>query len=129
MKQNSSRTLFIIIYQRKECASSRIFFPNTSLFLGDSFYEYLLKEWLRSGKTDKIAKAMFDEAAIDVENELVQTSNSGLTYFAEQKFGRLEHKMDHLACFGGKYSKSFPEQNSSRFPGMLLFEFLTDFIT
>ena len=47
---------------------------------------------------------MFDEAAIDVENELVQTSNSGLTYFAEQKFGRLEHKMDHLACFGGKYS-------------------------
>ena len=45
---------------------------------------------------------MFDEAATDVENELVQTSNSGMTYFAEQKFGRLEHKMDHLACFGGK---------------------------
>ena len=96
--------------------------------LGDSFYEYLLKEWLRSGKynfwlianlfvykwthlfypffpgkTDKIAKSMFDEAATDVENELVQTSNSGMTYFAEQKFGRLEHKMDHLACFGGMY--------------------------
>ena len=70
--------------------------------LGDSFYEYLLKEWLRSGKVDNIAKEMFDEAATDVENELVQTSNSGLTYFAEQKFGRLEHKMDHLACFGGK---------------------------
>lgn len=69
--------------------------------LGDSFYEYLLKEWLRSGKIDTIAKEMFDEAATDVENELVQTSNSGLTYFAEQKFGRLEHKMDHLACFGG----------------------------
>ena len=32
--------------------------------LGDSFYEYLLKEWLRSGKTDNIAKEMFDEAAI-----------------------------------------------------------------
>ena len=46
---------------------------------------------------------MFDEAATDVENELVQTSNSGMTYFAEQKFGRLEHKMDHLACFGGMY--------------------------
>ena len=55
------------------------------------------------GKTDKIAKSMFDEAATDVENELVQTSNSGMTYFAEQKFGRLEHKMDHLACFGGMY--------------------------
>ena len=24
--------------------------------LGDSFYEYLLKEWLRSGKTDKIGE-------------------------------------------------------------------------
>ena len=49
---------------------------------------------------------MFDEAATDVENELVQTSNSGMTYFAEQKFGRLEHKMDHLACFGGMYIQS-----------------------
>merc|ERR1711879_962243 len=55
--------------------------------LGDSFYEYLLKEWLRSGKTDNIAKEMFDEAAIDVENELDKTSASGLVYFAEQKFG------------------------------------------
>ena len=89
--------------QRMHCLQD-IFSNNFSFILGDSFYEYLLKEWLRSGKTDKIAKAMFDEAAIDVENELVQTSNSGLTYFAEQKFGRLEHKMDHLACFGGKYS-------------------------
>ena len=24
---------------------------------------------------------------------------SGLTYLAESKFDRLEHKMDHLACF------------------------------
>ena len=71
--------------------------------LGDSFYEYLLKEWLRSGKTDNIAKEMFDQAATDVENELVKTSASGLTYFAEQKYGKLEHKMDHLACFGGKF--------------------------
>ena len=69
---------------------------------GDSFYEYLLKEWLRSGKEDTVAKGMFDQAAIDIENELVKTSVSGLTYFAEQKYGRLEHKMDHLACFGGK---------------------------
>ena len=71
--------------------------------LGDSFYEYLLKEWLRSGKTDNTAKEMFDQAATDVENELVKTSASGLIYFAEQKYGKLEHKMDHLACFGGKY--------------------------
>ena len=71
--------------------------------LGDSFYEYLLKEWLRSGKTDNVAKEMFDQAATDVENELIKTSASGLTYFAEQKYGKLEHKMDHLACFGGEF--------------------------
>lgn len=69
--------------------------------LGDSFYEYLLKEWLRSGKADNVAKEMFDQAATEVENELVKTSSGGLVYFAEQKYGRLEHKMDHLACFGG----------------------------
>ena len=79
-----------------------LFLQHTSMgALGDSFYEYLLKEWLRSGKTDMVSKQMFDQAAIDVENELVKTSASGLTYFAEKKYGRLEHKMDHLACFAG----------------------------
>ena len=72
----------------------------TNLFLT---YELIFIYPFFPGKTDKIAKSMFDEAATDVENELVQTSNSGMTYFAEQKFGRLEHKMDHLACFGGMY--------------------------
>jgi mannosyl-oligosaccharide alpha-1,2-mannosidase len=86
--------------------------------LGDSFYEYLLKEWLRSGKTDNVAKEMFDQAATDVENELIKTSASGLTYFAEQKYGKLEHKMDHLACFGaGMYGLAAHEEkdeNSAR---------------
>ena len=30
--------------------------------LGDSFYEYLLKVWLQSGKTDKVARDMYDFA-------------------------------------------------------------------
>lgn len=55
----------------------------------------------RSGGKDKQAKAMFDEAVRDVDDQLVKTSNGGLTYFAEYKYGRLEHKMDELACFGG----------------------------
>jgi len=70
--------------------------------LGDSFYEYLIKEWLRSGKEDLQAKELFDDAALDIEEELVKVSPGGLTYFAEKKHGELEHKMDHLACFGGK---------------------------
>lgn len=82
--------------------------------LGDSFYEYLLKEWLRSGKRDTVAKQMFDEAATDIEEMLIQTSASGLTYLAEWKYGRLEHKMDHLACFaGGMYGLAAHEEKDS----------------
>merc|ERR1719342_659340 len=83
--------------------------------LGDSFYEYLLKEWLRSGKRDSQAKTMFDEAATDIEEQLIQTSASGLTYIAEMKYGRLEHKMDHLACFaGGMYGLAAHEEKDAK---------------
>lgn len=86
--------------------------------LGDSFYEYLLKEWLRSGKQDEKAKTMFDEAAKDIEENLIQTSPGGLTYIAEMKYGRLEHKMDHLACFAagmyGLAAKQEKDHNSKR---------------
>jgi len=82
--------------------------------LGDSFYEYLLKEWLRSGKRDHKAKSMFDEAALDIEEQLIQTSASGLTYIAEMKYGRLEHKMDHLACFAaGMYGLAAHEEKDA----------------
>lgn len=70
--------------------------------LGDSFYEYLLKAWLQSGKTDNNSKLMYIDAMDAATTKLIQRSNGGLTYFAEMKFGRLEHKMDHLACFSGK---------------------------
>ena len=30
--------------------------------LGDSFYEYLLKSWIMSGKTDHVARKMYDDA-------------------------------------------------------------------
>lgn len=68
--------------------------------LGDSFYEYLIKSWVMSGKTDNVARRMYDKAVEAIERMLVQKSQpSNLTYIAEYKFGRLEHKMDHLACF------------------------------
>merc|ERR1712073_20219 len=82
--------------------------------LGDSFYEYLIKEWLRSGKKDNVAKDMFDEAALDIEKHLVKKSASGLTYIAEWKYGRTEDKMDHLACFaGGMYGLAAHEEKDS----------------
>ena len=36
-----------------------------------------------------------------IEERLIMTSNGGLRYVAEWKNGRIEHKMDHLACFIG----------------------------
>ena len=71
--------------------------------LGDSFYEYLLKSWLQSDKTDEEARDMYVDAMEAAVDKLSQKSSGGLTYFAEMKFGRLEHKMDHLACFTGKF--------------------------
>ena len=51
--------------------------------LGDSFYEYLLKEWLRSGKADKLSKKIFDEAVEGIEEKLLQVSSQGQMYLAD----------------------------------------------
>ncbi|KAJ8314609.1 hypothetical protein KUTeg_006759, partial [Tegillarca granosa] len=81
--------------------------------LGDSFYEYLLKSWLQSGKTDSVAKKMYDEAVQAIYHKLVRKSASGLRYVAEYKSGRIDNKMDHLGCFAG--TKIGPE--AFRFDG------------
>uniref|UniRef100_A0A8D0GWH1 alpha-1,2-Mannosidase n=1 Tax=Sphenodon punctatus TaxID=8508 RepID=A0A8D0GWH1_SPHPU len=69
--------------------------------LGDSFYEYLLKAWLMSDKTDEEGKKMYYDAVQSIENHLIRKSSGGLTYIAEWKGGLLEHKMGHLTCFAG----------------------------
>ncbi len=68
--------------------------------LGDSFYEYLIKSYLQTGDVD--ARQMYDDAIDAFEkNGLIRYSKSGLLYFAEMRYDRLESKMDHLACFAG----------------------------
>ncbi|XP_042732143.1 mannosyl-oligosaccharide 1,2-alpha-mannosidase IA isoform X1 [Lagopus leucura] len=69
--------------------------------LGDSFYEYLLKAWLMSDKTDEEGKKMYYGAVQAIETHLIRKSSSGLIYIAEWKGGLLEHKMGHLTCFAG----------------------------
>ncbi|XP_077950645.1 mannosyl-oligosaccharide 1,2-alpha-mannosidase IA isoform X1 [Gasterosteus aculeatus] len=69
--------------------------------LGDSFYEYLIKSYLMSDKTDGEAKKMYYGAMEAIEANLVQKSPGGLTYMAEWRGGILDHKMGHLACFSG----------------------------
>ena len=68
---------------------------------GDSYYEYLLKSWLQSNRTDRQALRMYGSAVNAINKRIVQKSRSGLTYLAKQSYGRLEHKMDHLSCFSG----------------------------
>ncbi|XP_041649361.1 mannosyl-oligosaccharide 1,2-alpha-mannosidase IA isoform X1 [Cheilinus undulatus] len=69
--------------------------------LGDSFYEYLIKSFLMSDKSDEDAKRMYYGALEAIEANLVQKSAGGLTYIAEWRGGILDHKMGHLACFSG----------------------------
>ncbi|XP_065089168.1 mannosyl-oligosaccharide alpha-1,2-mannosidase IA isoform X2 [Ochlerotatus camptorhynchus] len=69
--------------------------------LGDSFYEYLLKAWIQSGHEDDEAREMYDDAMQAIIQNMIRTSPGGLTYVSDLKFERLEHKMDHLACFAG----------------------------
>lgn len=69
--------------------------------LGDSFYEYLLKAWIQSGQTDTEARDMYDDAMVAIMDNMIRTSPGGLVYASDLKFDRLDHKMDHLACFSG----------------------------
>ncbi|XP_030626234.1 mannosyl-oligosaccharide 1,2-alpha-mannosidase IA [Chanos chanos] len=69
--------------------------------LGDSFYEYLLKAWIMSDKTDEEGRRLYYDALQAIEKSLIRKSSGGLTYIAEWKGGLLEHKMGHLTCFAG----------------------------
>lgn len=79
------------LISKKVCISNFLFQISHSLQKFSKFVSLLFQ-----------AKALFDEAALDIETELIKTSRSGLTYIAEHKYGRIEDKMDHLACFAGQ---------------------------
>jgi len=67
---------------------------------GDSYYEYLLKQWLQTSKTDDRWKDMYLEVVDGVINKLAKkTKPHGWTYIAELVNGRQNDKMDHLVCF------------------------------
>lgn len=108
------RMYFYLLFLQSKLIDSLISY-NSLLFtdhislgaLGDSFYEYLLKMWLQSGRTDTVARRMYDEAMDALVRNIIQTSAGGLTYASDMKYERLEHKMDHLACFAGAFSLFF----------------------
>ncbi|CAI4223003.1 unnamed protein product [Auanema sp. JU1783] len=68
--------------------------------LGDSYYEYLIKSWIQSGKKDNQAKKMYWDTSDAVQKHMVfRSAKSNLTYVAELRSGQPDHKMGHLACF------------------------------
>lgn len=70
---------------------------------GDSYYEYLIKQYLQTNKAEPIYEEMWTQALDGVRRHLVTyTEHSGFTIIAERPEGLdapLSPKMDHLVCF------------------------------
>jgi mannosyl-oligosaccharide alpha-1,2-mannosidase len=67
--------------------------------MGDSFYEYLMKMWLLTGKTNDLFKTMYQESMRGMITHLLSQDSEGLWYIADLENGRKVQKMDHLVCF------------------------------
>lgn len=66
----------------------------------DSYYEYLLKQWIQGGKTEDDLLEDYLQAVDGVRKHLVrQTGPSRLTFVGELNHNRFNPKMDHLVCF------------------------------
>uniref|UniRef100_A0A8C9TEP8 alpha-1,2-Mannosidase n=1 Tax=Scleropages formosus TaxID=113540 RepID=A0A8C9TEP8_SCLFO len=66
----------------------------------DSYYEYLLKQWIQGGKKEKELLEDYLQAVEGVKKNLLRkTLSHGLTFVGELSHGRFNPKMDHLVCF------------------------------
>ena len=65
----------------------------------DSFYEYLLKEYVHSGHVKAKLKTMYEKSVHGIIDNLLQQDTSGYLYLSELINGQTTSKMDHLACF------------------------------
>ncbi|RXN10411.1 endoplasmic reticulum mannosyl-oligosaccharide 1,2-alpha-mannosidase-like protein [Labeo rohita] len=66
----------------------------------DSYYEYLLKQWIQGGQTEKELLDDYLQAVEGVKKNLLRKSTpSGLTFVGELSHGHFSPKMDHLVCF------------------------------
>ncbi|KAI4472103.1 mannosyl-oligosaccharide alpha-12-mannosidase-related [Holotrichia oblita] len=69
---------------------------------GDSYYEYLLKQWLQTGKTIDFLRDDYLQAIEGVQKSLVKrTLPNGFLFLGELLAGGKDFKpkMDHLTCF------------------------------
>ena len=70
---------------------------------GDSYYEYLIKQYLQTNKKETVYLDMWRDALLGVRKHLVTyTEHAQLTIIGERPSGLardLSPKMDHLVCF------------------------------
>ena len=70
---------------------------------GDSYYEYLIKQYLQTSEGEPIYLDMWNEVLEGIKKYLITyTRHSSLTVLAERQSGldqSLTPKMDHLVCF------------------------------
>lgn len=76
---------------------------------GDSYYEYLLKQYLQTENQEPIYNMMYQESNRGIKQHLLRKSKpNGLTFIGELERGiggPLSNKMDHLVCFiGGSFA-------------------------
>ena len=80
---------------------------------GDSYYEYLIKQWLQTGRTEEVYRDMYDNALRGIKRLLTKPSvhsTPPLMFTVElaprrgydgRPFMQLVPKQDHLVCFLG----------------------------
>ncbi|KAK9460685.1 glycoside hydrolase [Lipomyces oligophaga] len=70
---------------------------------GDSYYEYLLKQYLQTNNRETVYRQLYDEAMTGVKKRLIHKSYpNGYTFVSELEQGiggPVSNKMDHLVCF------------------------------
>jgi mannosyl-oligosaccharide alpha-1,2-mannosidase len=70
---------------------------------GDSYYEYLIKQYLQTSKEESVYKELWDQSLEGVRKHLITYSKpSQFTVLAERPDGlgnAMSPKMDHLVCF------------------------------
>jgi mannosyl-oligosaccharide alpha-1,2-mannosidase len=68
----------------------------------DSYYEYLLKQWIQSGKTEDKFLNWYKESVDGIKEVLLSHSEPNkLAFIGEMKRDTFTPKMDHLVCFFG----------------------------
>ncbi|EXJ96387.1 mannosyl-oligosaccharide alpha-1,2-mannosidase [Capronia coronata CBS 617.96] len=111
--QRAENILKVIDQQKREDGLVPIFiYPANGEFRGDnirlgsrgdSYYEYLIKQYLQTGGVENVYLDMWEEALEGVKKHLITYSKrASLTVLAERQNGLsmpLTAKMDHLVCF------------------------------